>query len=250
MSAGNRGCRWRSSQAPCCSTHSSFGSTLPAIACLSRRDGRTCSPYRAQLRTHLIVERVAVGSRNPPAAGSALVTSSPSPAGRSMRGRRLGYFVAAAALILGLFALFNLVESGTFMGPHISANLAPLLDDWARVRLQRGALWFWPGSSTVGGWRSRVDLELGCHAGQPEFTTGASGRALRGGDPGGGGVPSGAYARESLWNCWPAGLLLFVPSSRFRELAPAVVAHRCSRSSRCGCRRHMMAALSGDPGSC
>ncbi len=132
---------------------------------------------------------------------------------------RLGYFAASACLILGFFALFNLLESGNLMGPHISANLAPLLDNWAAVRLQRGALWFWPGSTLwvvgvlvlIASWvasLANVNLRLA----QAVALLAVAVLALE--------AASGAYARESLWNCWPAGLLLFVPTSRFRDFAP------------------------------
>ena len=133
--------------------------------------------------------------------------------------RRLGYYVATAALIMGLFALFNLFESGTLTGPHISANMAPLLDDWARVRIQRGALWFWPGSTLwviavivlISSWVAAL-ANLNLRLAQAIALGAVSTLAVE--------AASGAYARESLWNCWPAGLLLVVPSGRFRETAP------------------------------
>ena len=133
--------------------------------------------------------------------------------------RRLGYYLAAAALIMGLFALFNLFESGTLTGPHISANMAPLLDRWAEVRLQRGALWFWPDSTLwviavlvlISSWVAAL-ANLNPRLAQAIALGAVATLAVA--------AASGAYARESLWNCWPAGLLLFVPSSRFREIAP------------------------------
>ncbi len=133
--------------------------------------------------------------------------------------RRLGYYLATAALIMGLFALFNLVESGTLTGPHISANMAPLLDDWAAVRLRRGALWFWPGSTLwviavlvlISSWVAAL-ANLNPRLAQAVALGAVAALAVE--------ASSGAYARESLWNGWPAGLLLFVPSSRFRETVP------------------------------
>lgn len=133
--------------------------------------------------------------------------------------RRLGYYVAAAALIMGLFALFNLLESGTLTGPHISENMAPLLDNWGRVRLQRGALWFWPGSTLwviavlvlISSWVATLG-NLNLRLAQAIALGAVATLAVA--------ASRGAFARESLWNCWPAGLLLFVPSSRFRDTAP------------------------------
>jgi hypothetical protein len=193
-----------------------FWEHLPAIACLA---GATAllSTSRAT-RTHLIASgslSAAAILLRPEALWYVIAL-----AGWQIYARaRLGYFVAAAALILGLFALFNLLESGNLMGPHISANLAPLLDNWARVRIQRGALWFWPGSSlwvvgilvlmsTAVASLANVNLRMA----QVVALCAVAILALE--------AASGAYARASLWNCWPAGLLLFVPSSRFRELAP------------------------------
>jgi hypothetical protein len=131
---------------------------------------------------------------------------------------RLGSYVAGAALIIGPFALFNLVESGTVGGLHASANMAPLLDDWANVRLQRGALWFWPGSVL---WSAGVLVLIASWVASlanvnPRLTQLAAlcAVAILAGD-----AARGSYARESLWHCWPAGLLLLVPSSRLREIA-------------------------------
>jgi hypothetical protein len=132
---------------------------------------------------------------------------------------RLGYFLATTAIVLGTFAAFNLVESGNVLGPHISANMAPLVDDWARARVQRAALWLWPGSGLwvmavpvlIWSWiarRMNVDRRLA----QAISLCAVAALALE--------AASGAYARESLWNCWPAGLLLFVPTTRFRAIAP------------------------------
>ena len=132
------------------------------------------------------------------------------------------YYLAAAALILGVFTLLNFLESGNLMGPHASANLAPLLDDWAGARLQRGALWFWPGwggSSMVwvGGilvlTASWVAFFLGVNARLCQATA-LMAVAVLALD-----AATGAYPRESLWSCWPAGLLLMVPSTRGNELA-------------------------------
>ena len=193
-----------------------FWEHLPAIACLA---GATALLFRPRAtRTHLIASgslSAAAILLRPEALWYVIAL-----AGWQIHARaRLGYFVAAAALILGLFALSNLFESGNLMGPHISANLAPVLDNWAGVRIQRGALWFWPGSSLwVAGVLVLISSSVASLANvnvrvaQAVALCAVAILALQ--------AASGAYARESLWNCWPVGLLLFVPSSRFRELAP------------------------------
>ena len=127
-------------------------------------------------------------------------------------------YIAAAAVILSVFTLLNFLESGNLMGLHASANLAPLFDDWAGARLQRGALWFWPGSML---WIAGI---LAVTASWVAFFLGVNARlcqtmaliavAILALD-----AATGAYPRESLWNCWPAGLLLMVPSTRGKALA-------------------------------
>ena len=193
-----------------------FWEHLPAIACLAGATALLSIPRATP--THLIASgslSAAAILLRPEALWYVIAL-----AGWQIHARvRLGYFAASAALILGLFALFNLLESGNLMGPHLSANLAPLLDKWAEVRLQRGALWFWPGSTLwvvgvlvlISSWvasLANVNLRLA----QAVALCAVAVLALE--------AASGAYARESLWNCWPAGLLLFVPTSRFRDLAP------------------------------
>jgi hypothetical protein len=128
------------------------------------------------------------------------------------------YYIAATAVILSVFTLLNFLESGNLMGLHASANLAPLFDDWAGARLQRGALWFWPGSMLwIAGslvvTASWVAFFLGVNARLCQ-TTALIAVAMLALD-----AATGAYPREALWSCWPAGLLLLVPSTRGKELA-------------------------------
>lgn len=189
---------------------------VPAIACLAGATALLCTPH--------VTPRRLIGSGSLSAAAillrpEALWYVIALVGWQLYARRRVGYYVATVALIMGVFALFNLFESGTVMGPHLSANMAPLLDDWAGVRLQRGALWFWPGSTL---W---VAAALVLTASWVAFIGGVNPRlaqslalcavAIMALDAAG-----GAYARESLWNCWPAGLLLLVPSTRVRDIAP------------------------------
>jgi hypothetical protein len=193
-----------------------FWEHLPAIACLAGATALVAIPRAPP--THLIASGALSAAAillRPEALWYVIAL-----AGWQSHARiRLGYFVAAAALILGLFALFNLRESGNLMGPHLSANLAPLLDRWAEVRIQRGALWFWPGSTLwvvgvlvlIASWVATF-ANLNLRVAQAVALCAVVVMAAE--------AASGAYARESLWNCWPAGLLLFVPTSRFRHVAP------------------------------
>jgi hypothetical protein len=131
----------------------------------------------------------------------------------------VAHYAAAVVGVLGLFAAFNFLESGSWIGLHASANMAPLLDDWASVRLQRAALWFWPGSTMwMGGVfvlaASWVAYLLGANSALTQTTAllAVAMLALQ--------AATGAYPRESLWSCWPAGLLLLVPSTRLRDAGP------------------------------
>ena len=189
---------------------------VPAIACLAGATALLFTPYGTarQLIVSGALSAAAILLR-PEALWYVIAL-----AGWQLYARRgLGYYVAAVTLILGLFGMFNLVESGNLMGPHLAANLAPLLDDWARVRLQRGALWFWPGSTLwvagilvlIASWGAFI-ARLNRRWAQTAALCAVTILALD--------AAAGSYARESLWNCWPAGLLLLVPSTRVREIAP------------------------------
>lgn len=193
-----------------------FWEHVPAIACLAGATALLSTPRAT--RMHLTMSGVLAAAAmllRPEALWYVIAL-----AGWQLHARRpLGCYVATAALVLGVFAVFNFRESGSLTGPHIAANLAPLLDDWLRVRLQRGALWFWPGSTLwvagvlvlIGSWMALV-ANLNRRLVQA-IALGAV--AILAVD-----ASSGTYARESLWNCWPAGLLLLVPSARVREVAP------------------------------
>ena len=206
-----------------------FWEHVPAIACLAGATALLSASHPS--RTHLVLSgslsALAILLR-PEAVWYAVALC-----GWQLHAKvRPTYYIAAAALILSVFALLNFLESGNLMGLHASANLAPLLDDWARARIQRGALWFWPGrgphdadfaswggSSTL--WiagilvlaASWVAFFLGANARRCQ-TTALIAVAMLALD-----AATGAYSRESLWSCWPAGLLLMVPSTRGKALA-------------------------------
>lgn len=121
----------------------------------------------------------------------------------------LVFAVGVAAIILP-FAAANYRHSGSITGPHLAANLAPLLDHWFAARAQRLRLWLlpvtpagivgalliaaaWIGRSASWDLRRRQTLALlGCAVIAVAATR-------------------GAFPRESLWRAWPAGSLALVP---------------------------------------
>ena len=192
-----------------------FWEHLPAVACLAGATALLSASHPS--RTHLVVSgslsALAILLR-PEAVWYAIALC-----GWQLHAKaRPTYYIAAATLILGVFTLLNFLESGNLMGLHAAANLAPLLDDWAVARLHRGALWFWPGSMI---WIAGILVLTGSWV---AFLRGVNSRlcqttalvavAMLALD-----AAAGAYPRESLWSCWPAGLLLMVPSTRGKELA-------------------------------
>src|SRR5258706_11101497 len=53
-------------------------------------------------------------------------------------------FLAGVAAMLVPFAAANYLHSGSVTGPHLAANLAPLLDHWFAARGHRTRLWLLP----------------------------------------------------------------------------------------------------------
>ena len=119
-------------------------------------------------------------------------------------------FLAGVAAMLVPFAAANYLHSGSVTGPHLAANLAPLLDHWFAARGHRIRLWLLPGTPVAvlgflligAAWigqrapldqRRRQTLAL---AGCAVIAVAAT---------------RGAFPRDSLWNAWPAGSLALVP---------------------------------------
>ena len=141
----------------------------------------------------------------------------------TVRGRvvpfALGGIAAAAPLVA-----FNLFHFGNLTGPHIATSLGPLFAGWLTGRADRVVLWLVPtaplavaGLAAVAvGWLLYVGLaprsgavEVGRVArsgpGVPQLVAlaGALALALSG--------ALGQLPRESVWNAWPAAVLLLVP---------------------------------------
>jgi hypothetical protein len=121
-------------------------------------------------------------------------------------------FGCGVAAILIPLAVANYLHSGTALGPHVSANLAPLEGNYLSARWQRIDAWLWPHSrvAAVGflliaiGWCSglfNVELkrrQLICLLGVAAVSVLAAQRML---------------PRESLWQGFPLALLALVPTA-------------------------------------
>lgn len=205
-----------------------FWEHVPAIACLAGATALlTWQPSRAQLLGSGALSAIAILLR-PEALWYVIALT----CWRTYVRERVALYLGAVVTLLGVFAVFNFLESGSWMGLHASANMAPLLDDWARVRVQRAALWFWPargpndmdlaawgGSSmlriacllvVLASWVASI-LKVNARLSQATALSAVALLALGG--------ASGSYPRESLWSCWPIGLLVLVPSTRLKEIA-------------------------------
>jgi len=120
-----------------------------------------------------------------------------------------GLLIGVAA-ILTPFAAANYLHSGSITGPHLAANLAPLLDQWFAARGHRIRLWLLPanplaalGFLLVGAaWIARF-APLDLRRRQTLALAGCAIVAIA--------ATRGAFPRDSLWNAWPAGALVFVP---------------------------------------
>lgn len=194
-----------------------FWEHVPSIACLAGATAllTTSQPSRVQLLGSGVLSAIAVLLR-PEALWYVIALT----CWRAYARERVALYLGAVVTLLGVFAVFNFLESGSWMGLHASANMAPLLDDWARVRIQRAALWFWPGGSSMlwiagllgllASWVAFL-LKVNPRLSQAIALSAVALLAV------GGAI--GSYPRESLWSCWPIGLLLLVPSTRIKEIA-------------------------------
>ena len=119
-------------------------------------------------------------------------------------------FLGGVAAMLVPFAAANYLHSGSVTGPHLAANLAPLLDHWLAARGHRIRLWLLPGTpvAAIGflligaawiGQRARLDRR------------GRQSLALAGCAVIAVAATQGAFPRDSLWTAWPAGSLALVP---------------------------------------
>lgn len=114
--------------------------------------------------------------------------------------------VAGAAIVLLPFAIANTMHSGHPLGPHATANLAPLGHAYLQGRIQRAALWLLPSSSfgLVGSalvlvpylFSNRERLVWVQLVGALLIAASAAMNQL---------------PQDSLWAAWPVGVLALVP---------------------------------------
>ena len=120
-----------------------------------------------------------------------------------------GLLIGVAAILMP-FAAVNYLHSGSITGPHLAANLAPLLDQWFAARGHRIRLWLLPANPlaafgfllVAGAWIARF-APLDLRRRQTLALAGCAVVAIA--------ATRGAFPRDSLWNAWPAGALVFVP---------------------------------------
>ena len=127
-------------------------------------------------------------------------------------------FGSGAAVIAIAFAVANLAHGGTLLGPHASANLAPLTHDYLAARWQRLDAWLRPHSVlafaalafVAAAWIGvmfNVDLrtrQIVALAGVVVITAAAGQRLL---------------PRDSFWQAFPLSLLALVPTGPLPPLA-------------------------------
>jgi len=70
-------------------------------------------------------------------------------AARTFQVREMITFGCGVATVIIPFAIANVVHDGTLLGPHASANLAPLTHDYLAARVQRLDAWLRPQSLVV-----------------------------------------------------------------------------------------------------
>jgi hypothetical protein len=151
-----------------------------------------------------------------------------------MIGRRrwIGFGSGVAAILIP-FAVANYLHSGTALGPHVSANLASLAENYLSARWHFIDTWLSPHSRVAAlaflligiGWISglfNVELktrQMICLVGVAAVSVLAAQRML---------------PRESLWQGFPLALLAFVPTASLAApvrqlyvLALAAVAGTC-----------------------
>jgi hypothetical protein len=120
-------------------------------------------------------------------------------------------FGCGVAIVVVPFAIANLVHTGTLLGPHASANLAPLTSNYLAARWQRLDAWLRPHSLLVltglilvaAAWMSgtfHVNLrgrQVVALAGAVVIAAAAAARLL---------------PRDSFWQAFPLSLLALIPT--------------------------------------
>jgi hypothetical protein len=140
-------------------------------------------------------------------------------------GRQLPAFGTGVAVVLGGFAAVSFAHSGSVLGPHAAANLAPLGEDWVAARWDRVSAWLWPRSALeaagvlllAAAWIGAV-FRLPLEVRQVVGLAGAAIIAF---------LASQLWlGRDSFWQAFPAAAVAFVPirqPGRIRTLWTIVV---------------------------
>jgi hypothetical protein len=132
-------------------------------------------------------------------------------AARTLEVRGPAIFGWGVAIVIIPFTIANLVHTGTLLGPHASANLAPLTSGYLAGRWQRIAAWFQPHSPlalaglllVAAAWMAgtfHVSLkarQVVALAGAVVIAAAAAARLL---------------PRDSFWQAFPLSLLALVPA--------------------------------------
>lgn len=136
--------------------------------------------------------------------------------------RTLPSYAAGFGVVLIPFVLANYIESGSLLGHHAAANLAPLGDRWFSARIARASLWLGSGSPiflsgvaiAAAAWCAKL-AGVGMGPAQLLFLTGAVLAAVP--------AVSGGLDRASLWHAWPLGFIVLMPRAGDREISPLVL---------------------------
>jgi hypothetical protein len=141
----------------------------------------------------------------------ALVIGFSSDAARTFQVREPTIFGCGVAMVIIPFAIANLVHTGTLLGPHASANLAPLTSDYLAARWQRLDAWLRPHSPLVlaglllvaAAWMTGI-LHVSLRARQVVALSGAVVIAAA--------AAARLLPRDSFWQAFPLSLLALVPA--------------------------------------
>jgi hypothetical protein len=127
------------------------------------------------------------------------------------RGYSVAFGCGAAAIIIP-FVGANLAHSGTLLGLHAAANLAPLSGDYGGARWQRFTAWFQPGSPlaslglllVTAAWVGRI-VNMDLRVRQSFALVGALAVAVA--------ASQRLVPHDSTWQAFPLSLLALIPTT-------------------------------------
>lgn len=145
-----------------------------------------------------------------------------------VRHRRDRIAMAAATLaLLAPAAMANYLHFGDPLGAHLRAVVDPIGRSWLQARQARAAVWFAPSALLAAA--GAVLVAAAWIAKTPRASGMSQVIGLAGAAAIGLAAAAGLLARESLWQLWPAGAMVFVPheypgARRWRGLALVSIA--------------------------